>query len=69
MPKIVTFTDVEFEVLRAALDDAYAYRLGDAAGRDDPDLDPIDAHALRHIHALCVAHPELDGAALTYPDV
>ncbi|MFI6079250.1 hypothetical protein ACIA5C_47890 [Actinoplanes sp. NPDC051343] len=35
--------DTDLDTLSEAVNDAYAYRLGDADGLDDPDLEPIDA--------------------------
>lgn len=67
-PTTVTLTPVELATLQAGLDDAWAYRLGDAYGIEDPDLDPDDARALRHLGALVTTHPVLDAGNGRYPE-
>jgi hypothetical protein len=53
--RTVTFTVREWDTLRAALDDATYYRLGNAYGIDDPELDVADRHYLLRYEAFCVA--------------
>lgn len=38
--------------VQVALDDAYAYRIGEADGLDDPDLDDVDRAACERYLAL-----------------
>lgn len=61
MARTVTFTDVEWLALQAAVDDAWYYRLGEADGINDRALDPEDRAHLLQYRALLVAHPELEG--------
>lgn len=47
-----TVDGVDRELLAAILDDAYAYRLGEAYGPDDPDLDDVDRERIAAILTL-----------------
>jgi hypothetical protein len=48
----IELTADELRVVRAALDDAWQYRLGEADGPDDPSLDEYDAAALEDLDVL-----------------
>lgn len=45
-PRTITLTPEEVDVLRGIYTDAWAYRLGEATGEDDPELTEDDTEAL-----------------------
>lgn len=51
---LVQLTAEQYEIVRSALDDAWAYRLGEARDSQDPDLNPLDAAILAQQTKLAV---------------
>ena len=49
-------TERELETLRELFADAWAYRLGEASGIEDPELNPHDRAALLRFEAFGVVH-------------
>ena len=54
---ILALTPDQYRTVRAALDDAWYYRMGEASGIDDPDLEPYDRAALEDLERLPTLEP------------